>query len=515
MSRPERTLQPGRSALDTFGFELRRWRKRGGLTQDRLGKYVHVSGDLIQKVELGERRPSHQLAADCDAALQANGALIQAWREVDAERRPPLAETDKTGVVTDNIVDRGSAPLAAGTMIGTMGGATEHHSTAMGVQWTPTDRQHSTDKLIVPCWTEDGRLILVSVSRRSFLLGGVGATASAIVGAQLPANPPAAKLIANHSSSNASHIERFESMRVLLRDCDNAFGPQRVIQLASEQIRLMQHLRNNARGSDSEKLLRIHIEFADLLAWLHQDSGNYHDAQYWLGRALDWSHMLGDSGTIAFILARKSQLAGQALERTEALQVAEAAIAQAKPRSRSAVIAATYAAHGHALRVDKTACMHGYDLARQLLDKMDDEPEIWYGQFLDAAYIDVSCAQSLSVLGEYKPALETFAAAINTLPSGYYRDRGVYLARKAFAHAGAANSNENDADQHANQAANAGLEALTIGSMTGSARIISELADLNGKLSRWRKLPSVIEFQDSMRELCTPLVKSSVNQRVE
>ena len=44
-------------------------------------------------------------------------------------------------------------------MIGTMGGATEHHSTAMGVQWTPTDRQHSTDKLIVPCWTEDGRLI--------------------------------------------------------------------------------------------------------------------------------------------------------------------------------------------------------------------------------------------------------------------------------------------------------------------------------------------------------------------
>lgn len=79
MSRPERDLYPDRSALDRFGYELRRWRKARGLSQDRLGTLVHVSGDLIYRIELGQRRPARDLAHRCDQALDTGEALLRLW----------------------------------------------------------------------------------------------------------------------------------------------------------------------------------------------------------------------------------------------------------------------------------------------------------------------------------------------------------------------------------------------------------------------------------------------------
>src|SRR5690242_9742750 len=69
--RTERQLFPERSILDRFGYELRKWRKSCGLSLDRLGKAVHVSGDLLAKIEVAERRPTGQLAKRCDDVLNA------------------------------------------------------------------------------------------------------------------------------------------------------------------------------------------------------------------------------------------------------------------------------------------------------------------------------------------------------------------------------------------------------------------------------------------------------------
>lgn len=186
-----------------------------------------------------------------------------------------------------------------------------------------------------------------------------------------------------------------------------------------------------------------HGHKAEKIAWLYQDSGSYRDAQYWLGRALDWSHISADAGTVAFILARKSQLAGQMHDAAEANDVAEAGIRHDHPRSRSAVVTVTYAAHGHALQGEKTACLRMYDYAREQLDTVDDDPDIWYGRFLDKSYIEIQRAHSLSLLGDYEPAAGAFQNALNNLPVSYYRDRGVYLARKALAHVGAAGTSGN------------------------------------------------------------------------
>jgi 5-amino-6-(5-phosphoribosylamino)uracil reductase len=90
--------------------------------------------------------------------------------------------------------------------------------------------------------------------------------------------------------------------------------------------------------------------------------------------------------------------------------------------------------------------------------------------------VEVHRAQGLEALGKHDQAAEIFMSAIKTLPAGYHRDRGVYLARAAVAHAGS---------RAPEQAAVVGLQALTVAEDTGSGRIVSELGRLDKALEPW------------------------------
>jgi tRNA (Thr-GGU) A37 N-methylase/DNA-binding XRE family transcriptional regulator len=91
VSQAPKSLNPDLSARDRFGAELRSWRQRAGLSQAALARIVHVHPDLIAKVEKAVRRPSHALAADCDAALGAGGALVGSWALAAADGQRPNA----------------------------------------------------------------------------------------------------------------------------------------------------------------------------------------------------------------------------------------------------------------------------------------------------------------------------------------------------------------------------------------------------------------------------------------
>ena len=65
------TGQPG-----TFGVELRRIREARGLSLGALGKEIHYSKGYLSKIENSENPPQIELARLCDAALDANGALM-------------------------------------------------------------------------------------------------------------------------------------------------------------------------------------------------------------------------------------------------------------------------------------------------------------------------------------------------------------------------------------------------------------------------------------------------------
>jgi len=72
-------FDPAASPLRVFGAMLRYYRTKAGLAQADLGARVHFSDDLISKIEMGQRTPSQEFTASCDAVpeLDTGGALTE------------------------------------------------------------------------------------------------------------------------------------------------------------------------------------------------------------------------------------------------------------------------------------------------------------------------------------------------------------------------------------------------------------------------------------------------------
>ncbi|MGK5543793.1 helix-turn-helix domain-containing protein [Streptomyces sp. URMC 127] len=456
-------LTPYASPQHYLGAEMRSRRTARGLSLAKLQALIRYDYSYMARAERGRQAASAALVQAYDQALNAGGTLVRLHREIQSG-------TDIAALSRGHVAKAG--PHVANSQIPLVEGS---------------DAQALSDAegIAVPCRTSDGRIIFVSVPRRVFL-GGIGAAAVGLAGAPTAQASPS---LPRTALPDRNPVEHLQAIRRTLIDSDNLFGPRALIPRVQEQINAITALREGKRGADRRQLLQVQTQFAELCGWFHQDAGDHRAAQYWTDRALQWSHIAGDRDLTVYILARKSQLAGDMRDPVEAVDVAEAAEDTARPHTRLAAVAATYAAHGHALRGDEAECMRAYDHARDLLHAAESDPESTWGVWLDDAYIDVQRARSLSALGNHEAAAAGFRTAIRALPAGYHRDHGVYLAREASAHAGS---------RDAEQAASVGLQALSIGVETGSARILTELAQLDTNLQQWRTVPSVREFHESL-----------------
>lgn len=77
-----RDTAKSRTPRRVFGGMLRHYRKQAGLTRAELANLIFKSESLVQAIELGDRAATAEVAADLDAALQLNGALIQLREEM-------------------------------------------------------------------------------------------------------------------------------------------------------------------------------------------------------------------------------------------------------------------------------------------------------------------------------------------------------------------------------------------------------------------------------------------------
>ncbi|GIJ64669.1 helix-turn-helix domain-containing protein [Virgisporangium aurantiacum] len=467
--------------MHLWGAELRALRDRHGLSLSALGAAVFYDASHLGKFERGERIPPRHVAELCDQQLGGTGVLIRLWEAMQGAG----ADRDEA--------NRGGHEANFRPELAT-------------VTEDPSPWGDGTVSLPV---LHDGKVILVSVSRR-VLLKFAGTAAGIAVAGVGPASAAAASTdheLAALAAQDGNPIEYLQQIRRVLIDNDNLLGPRVVIPTVEQQIRLMQALRSSVEGGDRRRLVQLQATYAEFAGWLHQDAGSFTAAQYWTDRALEWSHIGRDPDLTTFVLARKAQLAGDMGDPAEALDVGQAAEEAARPGTRLGAIAATYAAHGHALSQDETACAAAYDRARHLIDTTDVDPTVEWGTWLDHAYIDVHQARSTAVLGRHhqddqpsaggsdagirlmRQAAEGFATAIGRLPAGYHRDRGVYLARQAAAHTGA---------REPEQAAAVAMRALTVGRQTSSARILNELVEVDQHLTPWRSLPPVAAFHEAL-----------------
>jgi tetratricopeptide (TPR) repeat protein len=467
MGQPPNELTPAASPRHFWGAELRAHRTDRGLSLNDLGKLVHRDRSYLAKIEKGLRNIPADLANDCDRALHACGRLVRLHTVVIAGDGRQVIP----GLHDDGHVATQGAHVAS---VSACGSSSQGLATPLG----------DNEEITVPARTADGRVIFVRVSRRLFL-GGVGAAAASIMPLTSQTLVTASRVA---GTADLNPLQHFIEMKKVLMDNDNFFGPARAISTVHQQIEIMEHLRHRWQGDDRLRLLKVQTQYADLLGWLYEDAGDFETAGQWVNKSLEWAHMARDSQTTAFALARKSQLAADMGNPADAVDAAEASQAIAQPATRISAIAATYAGHGHALGGDVDSSLRAYDKAREELSRAVDDDSA-YGLFFNEGYLDVQRARSLTTLGRFLPANEVFQTAIDGLPEGYWRDRGVYLAWQARAYAGC---------REPEQAADLGLEALRVACGTGSARIISELGCLDSLLAHWAGVPKVEEFHTAL-----------------
>lgn len=332
---------------------------------------------------------------------------------------------------------------------------------------SPEVVQHSADDVLVPATTLNGGTVFVAVSRRAALktMGMASLTAAA----GMPEMPPSAKA----DLGEMAPVVHFIEMKRVLMDSDNLFGSRQVVRTVIQQIETLERIAHDAPGSQRAQLVTIQAQFADLASWLQQDAANYAGANSWIDNAVDCARFTGDNQAVAFLLARKSQIAGDRRDGASAVALSQAAIELARHRTRAAVIAHTYQAHGHALLGDESACRRAFDTALDGIADLDEDPAFPYGLFLDEAYIAVQRARSFDALGCYAQAVTELRDKISLLPSGYKRDRGVYLAWAAHAHLG---------NRELAETAEFGEQSLRIARETDSRRIVVELARLRDRV---------------------------------
>ncbi|MEV6432481.1 hypothetical protein [Nocardia sp. NPDC051463] len=339
-----------------------------------------------------------------------------------------------------------------------------------------------TDYVLVPARTVTGEVVLVSLPRRSFIVGvgAVGVGASAALSSR-----PLADAFAH---SGIDHVKHFLDKRMGIIESDNIYGAAVTLPEVLSAIARMEALRR-AKVADSKAMLRLLAIYAETAAWQYQDQRAFKDAQRWAEKALTWSHQLGDSYCIGLSLVRLSQLATDMADFEGGKEWADAAERTAPPGSLFVAAAVTFGAHALALGGDRSASARCYDTARTLVDRADTDPE--WGFFLDHSYINAYQAHSLAETGEYATATKQFAEATACLQAGYPRERGVYLARTAVAHLGAG---------EIEPAARLGLQALHIGTGTGSGRIMDKVITLAGMIDSASRQPGVDEFVDEFEK---------------
>ncbi|MFG2440849.1 helix-turn-helix domain-containing protein [Streptomyces sp. NPDC048508] len=472
MGQRPKVLTPDQSPVHRFGYTLRKFREARRYSLRGLAEKAFMSHSKLQKWENGERPPKDRGEVELvDWLLRAGGVLVDLWERINP------------GVSTPGGVSV-SAPHVSEASIGLA---------VAGVQQAASDHEGT----YIPVRLRDGSVVFVALDRRDLLRGGVGlgaaaafsvstsADADAVTGLKLPARSAAAY--------SGTPIEHFKRARRLLIDNDNLLGPGHAIKTVRENIEHIKTLRRDTQGVDRQALMELQTEYAEFASWLYQDLGDVERAEFWLDRAFQWSHTVGDSDLTSYVMARKAQLAGEKRDLADVVDLAEAAQRIARPRSRLAAVARTYESYGHALRGEFSHSERAIDDVRNALDRVSSDETPW-GVWLNEQYLDVHHAQGLEVLGKHAQAAQIFTNAIKTLPEGYHRDRGVYLARAAVAHAGAGAPEE---------AAGVGLQALTVATDTGSGRIMRELGRLDQALIPWQRQPEVSAFRENFDAILT------------
>lgn len=500
MAQKPRPLQPHLSARHLFGAQLRQYRVEQGLSQQALGRLVHVSGDLIGKIEKGERSASADLARRCDAKLDTDGRLLQIWHTIGRESGPsPTHSVERPGVPpylpasprppTIDGEDVKAPSVVPHTQV-TSESCPQGQTTSPGhgagracglrcVAGKPPIDANSTpaDEAAIVTIVVEGQRHQLRLNRRALLEAVSGALMTPLFDGGAAPRSEDVRI-------DPRIVEHFAALRAVLVESDNRLGAAAVLPTVRQQLDHIAQSRRAARGGLHAELLRTEARWAEFAGWLSDDLGDRTAGDWWLGQALTMAQEVDDAEFTTYVFARMAQRATDATDRDRVLGLAHAAARRGCERVQVRAFAALQRAHGYSIMGDVTEFKSAVEDAHRLVSgAAATGGEL--GSFCTSPYVWAQEGDGWLRLGRPHIAVERFRMALAAWPEPYRRDRGLYLARTAAAHVSAGDPE---------QAAATAMTALELADVTQSARIRREVASVGRRLEKFRTEPGVDEL---------------------
>ncbi|MFD7655123.1 helix-turn-helix domain-containing protein [Actinosynnema sp. NPDC059797] len=278
-------------------------------------------------------------------------------------------------------------------------------------------------------------------------------------------------------------LSRLMVLRRVLNEAHDRRGSGPLIPTARAMHDFVDALRRSARGGQRRELLVIASAYAELLGWLHAESGDPRGASRWTWRALELGQAADDRDAVAHAHVSLSRLAEAEGDVDRVLGLARAA---SRARGLSPVVRAIslgQEARGLALAGDQS-CMDRLDraAAEYARGEAHTGDEYRIGYCFTADHVEVERAACWLELGEAGRAIEVYEEVQQRL---WRRmcvwEQGMHSAKRAHAHAMAGD---------VEVAASLGYAALDAARATRSALVLREL----GRLGQWEGAPEVAEL---------------------
>jgi transcriptional regulator with XRE-family HTH domain len=290
----------------------------------------------------------------------------------------------------------------------------------------------------------------------------------------------------------ALSAETVEVMNELLAGyvrADNAAGPSHLRAAVAAHLEGLEAQVVTAHGQLRRRVLEVCSNYAEFAGWLSQDAGDTQAALTFTARALDFLEEGGPPSARAYVLMRKSSIALDEHDYGRAMTLAEAACAESRAgTARLLALAFRQKAVACAAAGEERASCASVDEALSL----DLQSDGGVHGYCTPAYVSMEAGVAAWHLRQYDVVVARLAAALESWPAGFERDRALCLARLALTEAVRGNLE---------LSCSVGAEAVTLVAATGSARARALLRTLHGRLAPYDRTTLVSEFRGELKRL--------------
>ncbi|MGW0764065.1 hypothetical protein [Streptomyces sp. NPDC002676] len=328
------------------------------------------------------------------------------------------------------------------------------------------------------------------VLRRAFMTGG-GATMAAVTLSPLGLTIDAAAAERPLHRPGIPEAVALEEAVRRIRLLDDRHGADGLYRRAAAPLRAAYALLDAGatRQTTADRLHSGAGELAISVGWLAHDSGRFDDARSHYAEALATARMTGDPALEAHAFCNTSFLARDAGRPREAVRAAQAAqrVGRALGSPRLLSLLSLREAGGWAGLADRTGCEQALVRAKTLFERghSDADPE-WMSFYGEAELAGLE-AQCWSTLGDWRRASRHARLAARLQDPHFTRNIALYMAELA---------DDLAREGRPDEAAEAGLQVLSLLSQVQSSRIQTMLSGTARVLLPHRRASGVSEFLD-------------------